>query len=535
MDTAGHTQLKLAWSPNGNDIAVGGADGAIEVFDPTSGQLIQSLSAPAQIRDLVWLEDGQYLGALDGDDNFQLWELPSFNLLKKWSLRFAGPVYDVDWSNVAVRLASSEVTGNVGLWYLSGFNAALLELHQGITSVAWSPDGEYVALGSNQGPVHIWSAFNTPKLTLNGATDTVWAVDWSSNGELIAAGSADHAVRIWNAGDGALLRTLTDHANVVNAVQWSPDGTLLASAGDDRTLRFWGVPNVVAESASTATPLATVATQTAQALISPANTRTSSTRAVYFVSGHGELSITDTAQTGLSQLKTALESVNLQVRTLDVINQTLPSDASSIVIAGPVHAYTESEVKTIGAYLAGGGKAVMLIDPSPVMGLKAGDPDPLAAYLSATWGLALRNDIVVDSTQHIPELGTLAPSTVTYGASPITKGLDRVVSFFPTNRSIGVPDGTAVPAGVSLVTLVKSGPNAWGETNFDSINAGNAAPDGADVTGELALAVTAENSKTGARLVVFGGSGFAMNGFANQGANSTLLLNAVKWATDSDH
>lgn len=257
-------------------------------------------------------------------------------------------------------------------------------------------------------------------------------------------------------------------------------------------------------------------------------------RTVYFVSGHGELSADDTAQTGLSQLKTTLESVNFQVRTLDVITQTLPSDASSIVIAGPVQAYTESEVKAIGAYLAGGGKAVMLIDPSPVMGLKAGDPDPLAAYLSATWGLTLRDDIVVDSTQYIPDLGTLAPATISYGASPITQDLDRVVSFFPTNRSIAVPDGAAVPARVSFVTLVKSGPDAWGETNFDSISAGNAAPDDADASGELALAVTAENSTTGARLVVFGGSQFAINGFDRQGANSLLLLNAVKWATVAD-
>ncbi len=254
-------------------------------------------------------------------------------------------------------------------------------------------------------------------------------------------------------------------------------------------------------------------------------------RAVYFVSGHGERSVDDTGDTGLSQLKQDLEAVNYQVKTLEVITATLPSDAAAIVIAGPTQPYADAEVKTIGDYLAAGGKAVVMVEPSVLMGLTAGQSDPLANYLSQTWGVTLRDDIVIDPVQYIAQFGPTVPATTTYGFSTITSDMTGLFTFFPSTRSISVADA---PSGVTASDLIKAGPDAWGETNFDSLTNGTPEKDDQDVSGELALAATAENFTTQARLVVFGDSEFAMNGFA-RGGNGTLLLNSIKWATASDN
>jgi NB-ARC domain/WD domain, G-beta repeat/APAF-1 helical domain len=71
---------------------------------------------------------------------------------------------------------------------------------------------------------------------LTGHTDPVNAVAISPNGTWLATGSNDKTVRTWNA-DGTPRATLTSHDGGVNAVAISPDGTWLATAG--RTIRTW--------------------------------------------------------------------------------------------------------------------------------------------------------------------------------------------------------------------------------------------------------------------------------------------------------
>jgi ABC-type uncharacterized transport system involved in gliding motility auxiliary subunit len=253
---------------------------------------------------------------------------------------------------------------------------------------------------------------------------------------------------------------------------------------------------------------------------------------VYFISGHGEKSIDDNGDGGFSQLKSLLEGINYQLKTLDVITDPLPADTSAIVIAGPTSPYSAAEVEVIGKYLAGGGKAVILAEPSLLMGIEAGQTDALADYLSQNWGITLRDDFVIDPVQYLQGADPSVPITLSYGFSPITQDLERTASFFPSARSLAVADTGAAPAGVTVSSIINTGPDAWGETNFDSLNTGEWAPEEDDAQGALSLAATAENTASGGRVVVFGDSEFGANAFWRTGAaNGFLLLNAVKWST----
>ena len=258
-------------------------------------------------------------------------------------------------------------------------------------------------------------------------------------------------------------------------------------------------------------------------------------RTVYFVSGHGEKSVDDSDNAGLSQIKTLLGGINYQVKTLDVIGGGIPVDASAIVIAGPTRPYSDAEVSTIAKYLNGGGKAVFMLEPSVIAGIEAGQTDPLVAYLNQNWGLTLRDDLIIDQRQSIADLGPTAPATISYGASPITQDLASVISFFPSSRSIVTAEAGATPEGVTITSVITTGPDAWGETDFAALNENVAQPDPQDATGELILAASAENTATNTRVVVFGDSDFGANVFWQSGAaNGTLLLNAIKWTTTEE-
>jgi len=112
--------------------------------------------------------------------------------------------------------------------------------------------------------------------------------------------------------------------------------------------------------------------------------------------------------------------------------------------------------------------------------------------------------------------------------------LKNIASFYPSTRSFAVADPAAAPANVTPSMLVQTSPVAWGETDFDSINAGSPKPDPADATGELVIAATAENSSTKGRVVVFGSGDFAVNQFDTQTINGTILINSIKWASGND-
>ena len=110
----------------------------------------------------------------------------------------------------------------------------------GVSSVAFSPDGNAIASGGWDGIVRL-SDVNTGTLrnTLRAHTDYVSSVAFSPDGTTIASGSPDETVRLWDANTGTLRYTLTGHTSAVISVAYSPDGTTLATADWDSTVRLW--------------------------------------------------------------------------------------------------------------------------------------------------------------------------------------------------------------------------------------------------------------------------------------------------------
>jgi WD40 repeat protein len=69
---------------------------------------------------------------------------------------------------------------------------------------------------------------NKPLNTLSGHKDAVTSLAFSPDGKYIAAGSFDNSICLWDTGSGRLLRTLTGLNQKVSSVVFSPDSKSLA-------------------------------------------------------------------------------------------------------------------------------------------------------------------------------------------------------------------------------------------------------------------------------------------------------------------
>ena len=109
-----------------------------------------------------------------------------------------------------------------------------------IHSVAFSPEGTRIVLGSDDTSVRVWDASTGAELkVLNGHTKTVHSVAFSPDGTRIVSGSYDDSVRVWDASTGAELRVLNGHTEAVNSVAFSPDGTCIVSGSFDDSAWVW--------------------------------------------------------------------------------------------------------------------------------------------------------------------------------------------------------------------------------------------------------------------------------------------------------
>lgn len=111
-----------------------------------------------------------------------------------------------------------------------------------VYSVAFSPDGELLASGGYDGWVQIWSAQNGSRRQRVQPGGRVTSVAFSPTASLLAVGDLDNVVWVWDYGaEAARPEHLGEHTSSVESVAFSPNGHLVASAGLDKRVRLWDV------------------------------------------------------------------------------------------------------------------------------------------------------------------------------------------------------------------------------------------------------------------------------------------------------
>ncbi len=242
----GHQQsaLTLAWHPTRNELATGGQDGAVKLWQAGTGVARVSLPVgqPGSWVDQVeWAPDGKFLAASAG------------KVLQVWTIGAEGvpqmaadvPAHKTTVSALAWMPRGGGVLsacyGGAWLWEIGKPRPVRPFPYDGaLLSIAVSPSGEYLASGNLDGSVHLFRTDSEQNWHMSGYPMKVTAVRFDYNGLNLFTASGPALVS-WNMKkfEGTGGRLFKGHLGWIQEIACHPTKSVVATVGEDGLLCLW--------------------------------------------------------------------------------------------------------------------------------------------------------------------------------------------------------------------------------------------------------------------------------------------------------
>lgn len=251
----------LAWSPPGQRLASGFGKN-IRFFDGRTAAPLSPVRSvhTGQVTSLAWSPaSGHPLVSGAEDQRAIVWETQDYQPQAVFT-RHTAAVNALSCQPGSTTVASASQGGAIRVWRVD----TLAELHGfyqdaqlPMRSVAFAPAGSQLAVGGDDGVVRLWNnglacqqSSDTSQGTLcvdvplrfRAHTTAVRAVAWSPDGQYLATGGDDGTLAIWTftQGQRASLLTTVKQTNPVLAISWSVNQQQIATAAGN-VVTIWAL------------------------------------------------------------------------------------------------------------------------------------------------------------------------------------------------------------------------------------------------------------------------------------------------------
>ena len=271
---------------------------------------------------------------------------------------------------------------------------------------------------------------------------------------------------------------------------------------------------------------------------------------VYFTVGHGERSLTQVDDNGISRLRASLEGQGIAAEELPLADITrIPDDADMVLIVGAWQPLSEAEVQVLDEYIQRGGRLGIFADPpileAAIVGEAANrflaEGTPFSDYLWDEFGVRLRDAFVIETqpelvngSEWIPIIATIAPHEI------MSDVRDEPISM-RFARPITLVDAPDVRQGrYTREPLLFTSERSFGEANIEEFLANSRVeynPAEGDIPGPLLVGVTVRRQlefqeDVQPRLVIIGDSDVLKNEYVKAvPGNVFLWTDVVDWLT----
>ena len=233
-------------------IASTGAAGHVVLWDARTRKLLREIEIPGTSASnaVAFSPNGQILVAAADSGSIMRWDASTLEPLGRVSTNHENAVDQIAFrpgGNVAA--AASAFDDYVVLLDLktgARIGDKLRVGEQGVSAVAFSPDGTKLATADGDHAIVIWDL--TPSTPTRhvfppGHKDRVATLSFRQDGELLASGGYDGEIILWNPETRQMLGApLIGHSGTVFKLAFSPsDQNMLASCSVDGTILLWNV------------------------------------------------------------------------------------------------------------------------------------------------------------------------------------------------------------------------------------------------------------------------------------------------------
>ena len=199
---AGHRDdvKAIAISADGKWLASGGADRTVHVWRVDTGQERFTWRHPAWVKTLAFSPDSDQvvIGGYDGGITVQ--SLHSNPVPQTWT-GHRQAIWAVAFSPDGQTLASGGADGAIKLWRMvgGGMQKSFAAHHETVSSLAWSPDGRYLVSSSTDRSIKVWNV-HTGEIVNRwiGHRKPIWSLAVSPDSWMIASGSSDQTIKLWS-------------------------------------------------------------------------------------------------------------------------------------------------------------------------------------------------------------------------------------------------------------------------------------------------------------------------------------------------
>ena len=238
-----NTVLSFAFSPDTRLLVGTDSQGHLAVWDLAQRQVVTNFAAhssAAYLLDSVFMSGGKSLLTFDKKGMARQWDTTSWTEMRHWRM---DP--EVKASAISPTASLVATVNGRGTFELTTADSPGQRRHftgqNRIGSIKLSPDGKALAAASENGTVELWDTDTlTRKAFLHGVLLGYHSIAFSPDGQRLAAGSnGQEAIKIWDLNSHEEVATLAGHGSLFTHAAFSPDGNTIGARNWNGVLHFW--------------------------------------------------------------------------------------------------------------------------------------------------------------------------------------------------------------------------------------------------------------------------------------------------------